>query len=97
MEEERITESALQDEVLRGQVMKTPDDVAAMMPLKSLGWGAKRIARELGCSHHTVKGEARWQACPGGGCLGRSAVCGRHRPVAARRPIHAIVVHLRRP
>jgi transposase len=56
MDEERITESALQDEILRGQVMKTPDDVAAMMWLKSLGWGAKRIARELGCSHHTVKG-----------------------------------------
>ena len=56
MDEERIRESALQDEVLRGQVMKTPDDVAAMLRLKSLGWGAKRIARELGCSHHTVKG-----------------------------------------
>ena len=54
--DERITGSALQDEVLRGQVMKTPDDVAAMLRLKSLGWGAKRIARELGCSHHTVKG-----------------------------------------
>ena len=54
--DERITGSALQDGVLRGQVMKTPDDVAAMMRLKSLGWGAKRIARELGCSHHTVKG-----------------------------------------
>jgi transposase len=54
--DERITGIALQDEVLRGQVMKTPDDVAAMMRLKSLGWGAKRIARELGCSHHTVKG-----------------------------------------
>jgi transposase len=56
MEEERIIESALQDGVLRGQAMKTPDDVAAMLRLKSLGWGAKRIARELGCSHHTVKG-----------------------------------------
>src|SRR5262245_1932711 len=56
MNEGRITGSALQDEVLRGQVMKTPDDVTAMMRLKSLGWGAKRIARELGCSHHTVKG-----------------------------------------
>jgi hypothetical protein len=54
--DERITGSALQDGVLRGQAMKTPDDVAAMMRLKSLGWGAKRIARELGCSHHTVKG-----------------------------------------
>jgi hypothetical protein len=54
--DERITRIALQDEVLRGQVMKTPDDVAAMLRLKSLGWGAKRIARELGCGHHTVKG-----------------------------------------
>jgi transposase len=35
--------------------MKTPDDVAAMLRLKSCGWGIKRIARELGCSHHTVK------------------------------------------
>jgi transposase len=35
--------------------MKTPDDVAAMVRLKACGWGIKRIARELGCSHHTVK------------------------------------------
>lgn len=52
--DERITGIALQDEVLRGQAMKTPDDVAAMMRLKSLGWGAKRDG-ELGCSHHTVR------------------------------------------
>jgi hypothetical protein len=35
--------------------MKTPDDVARMLWLKTRGWGLKRIARELGCSHHTVK------------------------------------------
>jgi len=39
----------------QGQVMKTPDDVAAMVRLKACGWGLKRIAAELGCSHHTVK------------------------------------------
>lgn len=39
----------------RGEVMKTPDDVAAMVRLKACGWGLKRIARELGCSHHTVR------------------------------------------
>ena len=39
----------------RGQVMKTPDDVAQMLGLQACGWGLKRIARELGCSHHTVK------------------------------------------
>lgn len=35
--------------------MKTPEEVAAMLRLKGLGWGAKRIAREFGCSHHTVR------------------------------------------
>jgi hypothetical protein len=35
--------------------MKTPDDVAEMLRLKACGWGLKRIARHLGCSHHTVK------------------------------------------
>ena len=55
MDEGQNARSALQDEVLRGQEMKTPDDVAAMLRLKACGWGIKRIARELGCSHHTVK------------------------------------------
>jgi hypothetical protein len=45
MDAERITEIALQDEVLRGQAMKTPGDVSAMLRLKSLGWGPKRISR----------------------------------------------------
>jgi predicted transcriptional regulator len=26
-----------------------------MLKLTSLGWGAKRIAKELGCSHNTVR------------------------------------------
>jgi transposase len=56
MEAERLTGSALQDEVLRGQVMKTPDDVEEMLRLRACGWGFKRIAAHLGCSHHTVKG-----------------------------------------
>lgn len=34
--------------------MKTPEDVAAMMKLHELGWGKKRIARELGISKATV-------------------------------------------
>jgi transposase len=41
----------------RGEVMQTPDEVAAMLRLRSLGWGVRRIARELGCSHMTVR---RW-------------------------------------
>lgn len=54
MNEERIAGSPSWNDP-RGQVMKTPDDVAAMVRLKACGWGIKRIARELGCSHHTVK------------------------------------------
>jgi transposase len=54
MNNERITECPSWNDP-RGEVMKTPDDVAAMVRLKACGWGIKRIARELGCSHHTVK------------------------------------------
>ena len=54
MNEERITEGSSWIDP-RGQVMKTPDDVAEMLRLRACGWGAKRIARQLGCSHHTVK------------------------------------------
>jgi transposase len=35
--------------------MREPDEVAAMLRLKALGWGVRRIARELGCSHMTVR------------------------------------------
>jgi transposase len=51
---------------LRGEVMRTPDDVAAMVKLKELGWGPKRIAAELGCSKTTVKrwlGLGAWRPC----------------------------------
>ena len=36
------------------QPMETPEDVQAMLKLASLGWGAKRVDRELGCSRNTV-------------------------------------------
>jgi transposase len=45
--------------------MQTPEDVQAMLKLASLGWGAKRIAKELGCSRNTVKRYLRqggWRA-----------------------------------
>lgn len=50
-----FTTSPAEDDDPRGQVMKTPEDVEAMLRLKACGWGVKRIAREVGCSHHTVK------------------------------------------
>lgn len=42
-------------EAPRGDEMRTPDEVTAMLRLWSLGWGAKRIARELKVSRNTVK------------------------------------------
>ena len=35
--------------------LRTPDDVDRMLQLHALGWGVKRIARELGCAKNTVK------------------------------------------
>ena len=46
--------------------MLTPDEVAAMLGLRGLGWGAKRIAAEFGCSRNTVKrylGLGGWTCC----------------------------------
>src|SRR4051794_24395962 len=54
MKRERITEGSPWNDP-RGQVMKTPGDVGGRMRLRACGWGVKRIARQLGCSHHTVK------------------------------------------
>ena len=44
--------------------MVEPEAVAAMLRLKELGWGSKRIARELGVNRRTVKrylGTGGWQ------------------------------------
>lgn len=51
---------------LRRDEMKTPDEVTAMMRLRRLGWGSKRIAAELGCSRNTVRhwlAEDGWRPC----------------------------------
>ena len=39
----------------KGETMREPEEVAAMVRLHELGWGAKRIARELQVSKNTVK------------------------------------------
>jgi hypothetical protein len=39
----------------RGEVMVEPDEVSAMLRLKQLGWGTRRIAAALGVSRTTVK------------------------------------------
>jgi transposase len=35
--------------------MRVPDEVAAMVRLRMLGWGTRRIAAELGCDRETVQ------------------------------------------
>ena len=53
-------------ELPRREVMQTPDAVVAMLRLKSLGWGIRRIAKELGCSHMTVRryvSQGGWLGC----------------------------------
>jgi transposase len=50
---------------VRGDTMLAPEQVTVMMRLQQLGWGTKRIARELGCDRKTVKRYLRqgvWQA-----------------------------------
>ncbi len=42
-------------DVPQGDEMRTPDEVTAILRLWSLGWGAKRIAKELKVSRNTVK------------------------------------------
>lgn len=37
------------------EIMRTPDEVTAILELQRKGWGAKRIARELGIRKNTVK------------------------------------------
>jgi hypothetical protein len=50
----------------RRDVVKAPDEVSAMLRLKALGWGSKRIATEPGCARNTVRrwlAEGDWRAC----------------------------------
>jgi transposase len=42
-----------------GSEMMTPEDVAAIVRLSGLGWGSKKIARELKISRNTVKKHMR--------------------------------------
>jgi transposase len=53
--EELLRQAVWSKEMAGDQAMQTPEDVQAMLKLASLGWGAKRIASELGCSRNTVR------------------------------------------
>jgi len=86
--EERV--QAPRGELPRREVMQTPEEVAAMLGLKALGWGVRRIAGELGCSHMTVRrylAEGGWVAYRGRGRPRRLA--GLEEWVAERFRRHA--------
>lgn len=40
---------------MRGEEMLQAEEVAAMLRLHGLGWGAKRLAKEFGCARNTVR------------------------------------------
>ena len=40
---------------VQGGEMLQPDEVAAMVRLHELGWGAKRLSKEFGCARNTVR------------------------------------------
>lgn len=61
-----------------GEPVHTPDDVAVILRLHALGWGTKRIAREVGCARNTVK---------------RYVAHGAWAPVAARSRPKALDAH----
>jgi hypothetical protein len=62
------THLALAADAPRREEMVEPEAVAAMLRLKGLGWGSKRIARELGVSRGTVKRRGCWRRSKGAIC-----------------------------
>ena len=75
---EEVVEQAPRSVWIEGrQAMQTPDDVLAMLKLASLGWGAKRVSRELGCSRNTVR------SCPRQGGLAALPVAAAVGPADA--------------
>jgi transposase len=77
MEAEVIEQAARSERIEGNAAMQGPEDVEAMLKLASLGWGAKRIASELGCSRNTVRRYLRqggWKPYEAAPRTGRLAV-----------------------
>jgi transposase len=55
MQDERLRSGPLRFNDPRREAMLEPEEVSAILRLNELGWGAKRIARELGISRNTAK------------------------------------------
>lgn len=50
-----VSEISALSGTMRGDEMLQPEEVAAMVQLHGLGWGAKRLSQEFGCSRNTVR------------------------------------------
>jgi len=55
MQDERLGSGPLRFNDPRREAMLEPEEVSAILRLNELGWGAKRIAQELGISRNTAK------------------------------------------
>jgi hypothetical protein len=71
---------------IAGEMMLRPDDVSAMLRLRGLGWGTKRIASELGCGRNS---EAVSRAGRLGGVPDAAAATSARRPGPLRHALRA--------
>jgi transposase len=77
---------APQVEAGRGsETMLAPQEVQKMLALQALGWGAKSISRELGCSRNTVRSYLRQGAWRSMDVSRRGSVLEPHRQWLAER------------
>lgn len=77
---------APQVEAGRGsETMLAPQEVQRMLALQALGWGAKRISRELGCSRNTVRQYLRQGGWRPMDVASRAGVLEPHRQWLAER------------
>lgn len=77
---------APQVEAGRGsETMLAPQEVQRMLALHALGWGAKSISRELGCSRNTVRSYLRQGAWRAMDVSRRGSVLEPHRQWLAER------------
>jgi transposase len=68
-----------------GETMLAPQEVHKMLALQALGWGAKRISRELGCSRNTVRAYLRRGGWRPMDVSGRASVLMAHQQWLAER------------
>lgn len=55
MFEHRLGHLVSHNEIVGVQVMVKPEEIERMLEMRARGWGAKKIASELGCARNTVR------------------------------------------